>query len=142
MPALLIIGGLVVLFLAVILIRTLLFRPGKEIPPEADTPAFDGDSAIDALSRLIRCKTVSYYDHALEDDAEFEKLIGLLPQLYPDIWKACTFQRFPDRGILFHWKGKGDGDPAVLMAVIDSIAERWGDFDMRNTVPAPLSHEI
>ena len=121
MPALLIIGGLVVLFLAVILIRTLLFRPGKEIPPEADTPAFDGDSAIDALSRLIRCKTVSYYDHALEDDAEFEKLIDLLPQLYPEVFRTCTFTRLPDRALLFCWKGKQSDAPAVMMAHYDVV---------------------
>ena len=35
-----------------------------------------------------------------------------------------------------------ENDPAVLMAVIDSIAERWGDFDSAACVPPPLSHEI
>ena len=35
-----------------------------------------------------------------------------------------------------------ENDPAVLMAVIDSIAERWGDFDTATCVPPPLSHEI
>ena len=35
-----------------------------------------------------------------------------------------------------------ESDPAELFATIDSIAERWGDFDMRDTVPAPLSHDI
>ncbi len=33
-------------------------------------------------------------------------------------------------------------DPAELVEVIDSIADRWGDFDTSAQVPPPLSHEI
>ena len=33
-------------------------------------------------------------------------------------------------------------DPAELAAVIDSIADRWGDFDTSAQVPPPLSHDI
>ena len=33
-------------------------------------------------------------------------------------------------------------DPAELVEVIDSIAERWGDFDTSAQVPPPLSHDI
>ena len=33
-------------------------------------------------------------------------------------------------------------DPAELMDVIDSIAERWGDCDMGAAVPPPLAHDI
>ncbi|MBR4969026.1 MAG: tRNA dihydrouridine synthase DusB [Alistipes sp.] len=33
-------------------------------------------------------------------------------------------------------------DPAVLFDTIDSIAERWGDFDTAGCVPPPLSHDI
>ncbi|MBQ5690985.1 MAG: tRNA dihydrouridine synthase DusB [Alistipes sp.] len=35
-----------------------------------------------------------------------------------------------------------ENDPAELLAVIDSIAERWGDFDTAGCVPPPLSHDI
>ena len=35
-----------------------------------------------------------------------------------------------------------ENDPAVLFATIDSIAERWGDFDTAGCVPPPLSHDI
>ncbi len=33
-------------------------------------------------------------------------------------------------------------DPEQLFATIDSIAERWGDFDTAACVPPPLSHDI
>ena len=35
-----------------------------------------------------------------------------------------------------------ENDPAVLFVTIDSIAERWGDFDTAGCVPPPLSHDI
>ena len=35
-----------------------------------------------------------------------------------------------------------ENDPALLFATIDSIAERWGDFDTAGCVPPPLSHDI
>ena len=34
-----------------------------------------------------------------------------------------------------------ENDPAELFRVIDSIAERWGDYDTAAVVPDPLSHE-
>lgn len=35
-----------------------------------------------------------------------------------------------------------ENDPEELFATIDSIAERWGDFDTAGCVPPPLSHDI
>ena len=35
-----------------------------------------------------------------------------------------------------------ENDPALLFSTIDSIAERWGDFDTAGCVPPPLSHDI
>lgn len=35
-----------------------------------------------------------------------------------------------------------ESDPAELFATIDSIAERWGDFDTAGCIPPPLSHDI
>lgn len=112
--------GLIV-FLAVILIRALAFKPKAQ--PKADpTPVdFDKNAAVDSLRELVKCKTVSYMDPALEDDAEFEKLISKLPALYPHVFKTCEFTRLPDRGLLFRWKGKTEGAPAVMMAHYDVV---------------------
>ena len=93
--------GIILVFVAVLLIRALRFQPIPQPKLEADSIGFDKDAAVSALQRLVQCKTISNVDPALEDDAEFEKLIGLLPELYPNIYNACTFTRFPDRGLLF-----------------------------------------
>ena len=120
--------ALIVVFFAVILIRTLNFKPKAQPETVHKEVSFDKDAAIDALAQLIRCKTISYSDHALEDDAEFEKLIALLPTLYPNVFKACSFDQLPDRGLLFKWPGKTAGDPAIMMAHYDVVPvneENW-----------------
>lgn len=116
-----IILGAVVLFLAVILIRAAMFVPEKQEEIEAEPVEFDGDAAVTALQELVRCKTVSYGDHSLEDDAEFEKLIGKLPELYPNVCRVCPLTRLPDRGLLFRWQGRNEGEAAVMMAHYDVV---------------------
>lgn len=119
----------IVVFLAVILIRAAMFKPKDNVKAEYEPVEFDRDAAVNALAELVRCRTVSYDDRTLEDDAEFEKLIAKLPTLYPNVVKTCPMQRMEDRGLLFHWKGsKGDGKPSVLMAHYDVVPveeENW-----------------
>ena len=117
----LVILGLVLVFLAVLVLRALMFNPKPQPQLDAEPIDFDKDAAVSALQQLVRCKTVSNVDPALEDNAEFEKLINLLPELYPHIVKACTFTRFPDRGLLFHWQGKAHDKPSVMMAHYDVV---------------------
>ena len=116
-----ILGGLVAAFLAIVLIRTALFRP--KLPPKTDdTPITIPEAeAVDALSALVRCKTISHVDPQQEDDAEFEKLINLLPTLYPRVFDSCTFLRLPNRGLLLRWPGKSDKEPSVMMAHYDVV---------------------
>ena len=100
---------LIAALVAVIIARTIKFKPLPEEKVVSDDVNFDRDAAENALAELIRCRTVSNENHELEDDAEFEKLIGKLPGLYPHVFETCPLQRMDDRGLLFHWKGKGDG---------------------------------
>ncbi len=116
-----VLGGLLVLFFAVILVRTLLFRPKAGVPATRDAVSFDGDRAVENLRTLVRFKTVSRYTHEEEDDAEFRALLDALPALYPHVFAACEYEELPDRAILFHWKGTGEHDPAVLMAHYDVV---------------------
>ena len=114
--------------IAVILARTLMFTP-KQTEQKAHPPIEqDTDASIRNLAELVRCRTVSYENPALEDDAEFEKLIEKLPTLYPRVYKTCTLQRFDGRGLLYRWPGKSEGEAAVLMAHYDVVPveeEHW-----------------
>ena len=123
-----IIFGVIAAFVAVILVRTLRFTPKPQPELSQEAAEYDKDAAIEALRQLVRCKTVSYNDHSLEDDAEFEKLISLLPSLYPHVFKTCEFHQLPDRALLFRWPGKTAGEPAVMMAHYDVVPvneENW-----------------
>ena len=123
-----IILGIGAIFLAVVLIRTANFKPKPQPDISQEAVTFDKDAAIHNLAELVKCKTISYSDHALEDDAEFDKLIGKLPGLYPNVFKTCEFQQLPDRALLFKWPGKSPGDPSVMMAHYDVVPvneEKW-----------------
>ena len=120
--------ALLAVFICVILVRTLLFRPKPQPKITREELGFDRDAAVDALAQLVRCKTISYNDKSLEDDGEFQKLICLLPQLYPRVFDVCSVNQLPDRGLLLRWPGKNPGDPAVLMAHYDVVPvkeENW-----------------
>ena len=115
-------------FIAVVAVRTVRFRPKPQPAVTKEEIVFDRDAAVDSLAQLVRCKTVSYNDHSLEDEGEFQKLISLLPTLYPNVFGTCTFQQLPDRALLFRWPGKQAGDPAVMMAHYDVVPvneEKW-----------------
>ncbi len=120
--------ALVLLFAAVVAVRTIRFTPKPQPEISDEELSFDRDAAVDALAQLVRCKTVSYNDSSLEDDGEFEKLISLLPTLYPNVFRVCSMDRLPDRALLLRWPGKQPGDPAVLMAHYDVVPvneENW-----------------
>ena len=119
---------LLAVWVGVVVARTVCFRPKPQPEISQEEFDFDKEAAVDALTQLVRCKTISYNDKTLEDDAEFEKLIALLPGLYPNVYKACSFEQLPDRALLLRWPGKNAGDPAVLMAHYDVVPvneENW-----------------
>ena len=101
---------ILLVLIAVILARTLMFTPKKQETKEYPPVEQDTDASIRNLAELVKCRTVSYYDASLEDDLEFEKLILKLPKLYPSVFETCTLQRFDGRGLLFRWQGRQEGD--------------------------------
>ena len=120
--------GAIALLLLVILVRALAFQPKPQPEKDEETIAFDADAAVSALQQLVRCKTISYNDKAMEDDTEFQKLIDLLPGLYPKVFETCSLAQLPDRALLFHWQGKAAAAPSVMMAHYDVVPvneESW-----------------
>lgn len=116
-----IILSLLVIFFAVILIRTAMFKTKPDIDTFDNEEEFDKDKIIENLRTLVRFKTVSYRDKSLEDDNEFEGLINKLPKLYPNVFDKCEFKRLPDRALLFRWQGKEPKQATVLMAHYDVV---------------------
>lgn len=123
-----IILAVIAVFIAVILVRTITFTPKAETTPEIIDWEIDGDKAVDHLAQMIRCKTVSYDDTSLEDNAEFDKFKALLREFYPNVFEKCEYEEVGRRGIFIKIKGKGNGQPSVFMAhydVVPVMEERW-----------------
>ena len=123
-----IIGAILIAFVLIILIRTLNFKPKRVDRPTPEPVSISADTVADSLAQMVRCRTVSHPDPALDDEVEFEKFIRLLPTLFPLVHATCSPSRVGNRALLYKWQGKTDGDPTVLMAhydVVDADAEKW-----------------
>lgn len=121
--------GVLVLTVAVMVARTLLFKPPRE-REERFSPVFvNGKKAVSDLAAMIRCKTVSNKDHRREDEREFLKLEKLLPTLFPGVYKKCEFTKVGDRALLFRWRGIYDKAPLVLMAHYDVVGVDEADWE-------------
>ncbi len=120
--------AVLLLVVAVLLLRAALFQPKTQKTGQILPVEFDEEAAVTALQKLVQCKTISNNDPALEDEAEFQKLIAMLPELYPNVFAACSFQQLPDRALLFRWPGKSEKEPSVMMAhydVVPVVEEAW-----------------
>lgn len=114
-------GALLAAWLVVILVRACRFKPCNE-PAVIDDPVeADRDHAIESLRKMVQCKTVSYYDAAKIDEAEFDKFRALLPERFPTVFEKCTLERIGKSGLLFRLAGKSNEKPSVFMAHYDVV---------------------
>ena len=101
-----IIGAIFLVFVLIIVIRTMIFKPKKvekTAPVEVNVTKED---AAENLAEMVRCRTISHSDPALDDEAEFEKFVQLLPRLFPNVHKTCSPSRVGNRALLYRWQGK------------------------------------
>ena len=108
-------------FAAVVLIRTLRFRPKETVPAESSPVSLNEEKIVADMADMIRCKTVSYKDTELEDPREFEKFEQLLKERFPRIYSACTFEKVGRTGLLYRLPGASAEKPTVCMAHYDVV---------------------
>lgn len=116
-----IILGILVVFLAVLLVRAAAFKPKETFQASGGQVVLDKDKIVQDMAEMIRCKTVSYNDKSLIDYSEFEKFRQLLTKLYPNVHKTCTREFVGETGMLYYWKGKTSKNPVVLMSHYDVV---------------------
>ena len=76
--------------------------------------------SAERLSRMIQLPTVSA-ELETRGSEPFEAFVALLADLYPRVHEHLTCERITDFGLLYRWRGTGDGDPVVLMAHYDVV---------------------
>ncbi|MEG1523800.1 MAG: M20 family peptidase [Clostridia bacterium] len=121
-------AGLLALWLIVILVRAISFRPKVQAAPAVDEAEVDENRAIESLQKMIQCKTISYFDEALIDESEFDRFRALLVERFPRVYAACKFERIGQSGLLYTLKGKKSDLPSVFMAhydVVPANEEQW-----------------
>ena len=81
-----IIGGIlaaaIIAFLAVILFRTLQFKPAPVAPANGAKIQLNEDKIVADMQDMIRCKTISYNDESLIDRTEYAKFEALLKERF------------------------------------------------------------
>ena len=115
--------------IAVILFRTLRFKPKAEKQYGGKPLSVDKDKAAGELSQMLRCKTVSHPDEALDDAAEFEKFEALLHRLYPKVFEACEYEKLSPRALMFRWRGKSPENSTVFMAHFDVVPAEESEWE-------------
>ena len=119
---------IIIIFLLVLVVRAVNFKPPVTTPPVSTPVEVDAAQFTERLANLIRCQTVSYDDPALEDAAEFEKFRQLLVQQYPHVAQTAPPERIGPTGLLFAIPGQSAATPLVFMAhydVVPAEAEAW-----------------
>ncbi len=120
-----IIGGAVaaclLVLVAVIIIRTLSFKPYYVSPADPEKIDLDRERIVDDMVEMIKCKTVSNRDEALVDRKEFEKFEKLLKGRFPILHSKSELKKIGKTGLLYKINGKSSDKPSVLMAHYDVV---------------------
>lgn len=116
-----IILAVIAVFLVVLFARAAAFKPKEEIKPSGEKPELDEQKIVEHMAEMIRCRTISYNDEKLIEQKEFEKFRELLPVLYPKVHETCRREFAGINGMLYHWKGKSEEEPVVLMSHYDVV---------------------
>ncbi len=128
--------GLLLIFVAVILVRAALFRDvgGKSgnYAVVNDMPAYNPLEAAGRFAELIRCRTVhpeKAGENWLPDDySEFVRFRKLLEKFYPSVHQKMERELVNEHSLLYRWPGQNSEQPTVLMAhydVVPAEGEQW-----------------
>ena len=122
---------LLLVWITILLVRTFQFKPEKgnennQVSNDSSLPL--NKVAADRFKQLIRIPTVNNKDKCLVDEQAFSDFQALLPSLYPNVYKNCTFEQVGKHGLLYHWKGTTNTSPSIFMAHYDVVPveeEKW-----------------
>lgn len=125
----LIFTAVLIIWLLVLVIRALRYRPKTERISSGESIVLDEEKIIKDMQELIRCCTVSYQDACLMDQEAFDRFQWLLSVLYPHVHAVCVQKFLGVNGILYRWPGKHKGDPTVLMAHYDVVPAQESQWE-------------
>ena len=116
-----IVAVFVAAFIAVILIRTILFRPEMIQQKKVTDIAVNRDKIVSDMAAMIQCKTISDRNEELVDRSEFARFEELLKERFPLVHTHCSLEKVGKTGLLYYLKGESDSKPSVCMAHYDVV---------------------
>jgi len=128
--------GLLVAFIALLLIRAALFKPAEGKPGSYavinELPVNQTAEAAERFAELIRCRTIhpekAGENWSPDDYSEFVRFRELLEKFYPLVHQAMERELVNDHSLLYRWPGQNSEQPLVLMAHYDVVPaedEQW-----------------
>jgi len=125
-----IILGAFVLLIAVMLIRTLMFKPNDLGEIEQSKVQVTSKDVAKHLSGAIKYKTISNPDPEKTDWREFDGFRDYLIKTYPKIHKVMEREVISDYSLLYKWAGKNkDKKPLALLSHMDVVPVMPGTED-------------
>ena len=112
--------ALLVLLIAVLVIRALLFKDKTVYVRETDFQ-YEEDDIVNKLGKLIKIPTVSHPNKEDMDMEQFDLLIETVKEMYPTVFSKCETSVTPERAIKIKVKGQSNLKPTVLMAHYDVV---------------------
>lgn len=116
-----IILGAILLFVLVLVVRTLQFKPIPQDDVKIEEVVINEEKIVNDMVSMLQCKTISYQDESLIDWAEFEKFQNLLVERFPLVHEKCTLEKIGKTGLLYLLKGRSSEKPSVCMAHYDVV---------------------
>ncbi len=124
--------ALLLMLTAVMTINTLYRRPKKEQFVKPESLDLDKQSIAEHLSGMIKIKTVTSKTMEGLDRQAFLKFHDYLVDTYPLVHKTLEKEVVNEYGLLYAWKGNGQGKkPFLMMAHMDVVpvdertADKW-----------------
>lgn len=103
------------LFVAVIIFRTISFSAAPELPQTPFSLQLDEQRLVRNMSQAITFKTVSTGDAQTQDYQAFDEFIEWLPRRYPEVYQTMQVQRVGDYTLLFKWQGSDRARKPILL---------------------------
>lgn len=131
------VGGLVVLFLLTLIVRTIAYgcRRQRLASVEKHLPIAECETYARRLSTLIQCPTVSSKEG--HDDEPFALFRARLHELFPLIHERLELQSFGDGCLVYRWNGSDTSRNIVIMSHHDVVSAEGQDWSH-----PPFSGEI
>ncbi len=135
-----VVGILTTVFLAVVLIRTAMFK-SVQTAVEPVPPLTVDDRPIERLSQALRIPTISFAGNSDADSGNFSRFHEFLEASYPRTHRQLTREVIGRHSLLFTWQGlEGPAVPILLMAHIDVVPVEPGTES--NWTHPPFSGEV